>query len=608
MKLHTLALSLTLAIALSGCGESPAPVAQGADSAAAATSPGAEQQVAQLDLLYADFWEASLAFNPLRATFVGDPRYNDQLPDFYSAEYRQRSSAFEREWLDKMLAIDPSALNRQQRLSYDIFKRNREMRLEGDQFPDWMLAVNHYRNIAQRLVQLGSGNGPQPFKTVTDYDNWHTRATAAPTLINSAISNMREGIAKDVVQPQVLMGKLVAQLDAMIKTDPEQTLFWGPISKLPDDFSDEDKTRLTEQYRALISDQLMPAYVRLRDFVRDDYLPACRADHGLGELPNGEAWYAYRVKLFTSTAMDPAQIHQTGLDEVARIHQQMHGVMEQVGFEGDLQAFFKHLRSSPEFKYESKQALLDAYNSVRAKVEEGVPALFSLIPETGYEIRPVPAFREAVAAGGNYQRPSEDRTRPGIFYVNTYDLPARTTFGRESLFLHEAIPGHHFQLALQQELTDLPKFRRFGRETAFSEGWGLYAESLGTELGVYTDPYQYFGRLQAELFRSLRLVVDTGLHSKGWTREQVIDYLLENSAISNTRSTSETERYMANPGQALAYKIGELTIRRLRTEAEAELGDQFDIRAFHAEVVRDGSLPMAVLEIKMDRWVAEQKG
>ena len=281
--------------------------------------------------------------------------------------------------------------------------------------------------------------------------------------------------------------------------------------------------------------------------------------------------------------------------------------MDQVGFKGDLQAFFQFLSTDPQFSFESEQALLDAYNGLRETVQAGVPALFSLLPKADFEIRPVEAYRAASSSGGSYQRPSQDRSRPGVFYVNTYDLPSRKIWAMESLFLHEAIPGHHFQLALQQELDDLPMFRRFGREIAFSEGWGLYAESLGQELGVYTDPYQYFGRLQAELWRAIRLVVDTGLHSKGWTREQVIDYMRSNSAASQTQAVSEAERYIAIPAQALAYKIGEMKIRQLRQRAEAALGEAFDIRAFHAEVLRDGSIPLDVLEGKIDRWIAAQQ-
>jgi uncharacterized protein (DUF885 family) len=345
----------------------------------------------------------------------------------------------------------------------------------------------------------------------------------------------------------------------------------------------------------------------MRDFIRDEYMPATRDTVGLSALPDGEAWYAYNVRNSTTTDMTPEQIHQIGLDEVARIQAEMRAVMQQVGFEGELKDFFKHLTTSDQFKFESEEALLAAYNGLREKVEAGVPPLFSRTPKAGFEIRPVEAFRAASQAGGSYQSPSEDGTRPGIFYVNTYDLPSRKTWDMEALFLHEAIPGHHFQIAMQQELTDLPKFRRFGGETAFAEGWGLYAESLGKELGVYTDSYQYFGRLQAELWRAIRLVVDTGIHAKGWTRDQTIAYMLENSAASETESVSETERYIAIPGQALAYKVGELKIQELRDRAEAALGDGFDIRAFHAAVLEDGSLPLDVLEAKIDRWIASQQ-
>ncbi len=610
MKLRTLPLPLALALALAACGSKEATAPAGAtDSAAAATAAQADPAAvaAQLEQLYSEFWEASLELNPIQATFVGDPRYNDRLPNFLSAEARQQEHEFEQKWLDRISAIDPSLLDGQARVSYDIFVRDRRLALEGERFPGWMQPVNQFRNFSQFFVQLGSGASAQPFVTVKDYDNWHARASVAPAIFDTAIANMREGIASGVVQPRVLMLKVLPQLESIIQDKPEDTLFWGPISKLPADFSDADKTRLSDSYRTLIADQMMPAYRRLHAFIKDEYIPACRETVSLSALPDGEAWYAYNVKLMTTTTMTPAEIHQVGLDEVARIHGEMKSVMQQVGFKGELKDFFKHLTSSDEFKFASEQALLDAYNALRARTEAGVPKLFSLTPKAGFEIRPVEPFRAASAAGGSYQGPSEDGSRPGIFYVNTYDLPSRKTWDMESLFLHEAIPGHHFQIALQQELTGIPKFRRFGGETAFAEGWGLYAESLGKELGVYSDPYQYFGRLQAELWRAIRLVVDTGLHSKGWSRDQVIAYMLENSASTNTESVSEAERYIAIPGQALAYKIGELKIQALRKRAEEALGAGFDIRAFHAEVLQDGSLPLDALEAKIDRWIAAQK-
>lgn len=600
--MRLLATFLMLAV-LSGCQpttDAPAP--------AAPPAAKAEAVAAELERLYAEYWEASLALNPLRATSVGDPRYNDQMPNILSAEHRQRVQAFNHEWQARLLAIDASVLDGQARLSYEILRRDLAHEIEGERFPDWMQPVNQYRSFVSLAAQLGAGKGAQPFKTVADYDNWLKRAAAMPMVFDTAIANMREGMAAGVVQPRVLMEKALPQFDALLVDDPEQSVFWGPIEQMPDDFAAADRERLTAAYRVLIGEQLQPAMARLRAFIAEEYLSATRDTVSLSALPDGQAWYAYRVRESTSTDLSPEQIHQIGLDEVARIHGEMRAVMEQVGFEGDLAAFFSHLSTDPAYSFESEQALLDAYNGLRETVQAGVPALFSLLPKADFEIRPVEAFRAASAAGGSYQRPSQDGSRPGVFFVNTYDLPSRKIWAMESLFLHEAIPGHHFQLALQQELEGLPMFRRFGREIAFSEGWGLYAESLGPELGVYTDPYQYFGRLQAELWRAIRLVVDTGLHSKDWSREQVIDYMRSNSAASMTQAVAETERYIANPGQALAYKIGELKIRQLREQAQAELGERFDIRGFHAEVLRDGSVPLDVLEGKVERWMQQQKG
>jgi uncharacterized protein (DUF885 family) len=595
-------LALALALALAAC----QPTAEAPVAEAAPTVQPAER-AAQLNTLYADFWEASLKLNPLQATFVGDTRYNDQMPDFFSAEYRAKGEAFNREWLAKAQAIGSEGLSGQDLLSYEIFVRDLQFEIEGERFPGWQIPLNQFTNLTGTIAQLGSGSSAQPFKTVQDYDNWLKRAAGVPQLLATMQANMREGMAAGVVQPKVLMVKVIPQIDALVKDKPEDTLFWQPIANLPADFSDADKARLTDAYRALIADQLMPAYRDLRTFVNDVYLPASRDTVSLSALPDGEAWYAFRAKQFTTTDLTPAQIHDIGLAEVARIHAEMDGVMQQTGFKGTRAEFFEFVTKDKQFEFGSEDELLVAYRGLEAKINERVDGLFSLKPKAPFEIRPVEPFRAQSAAGGSYMRPSEDGTRPGIFYVNTYDLPTRKRWDSESLFLHEAIPGHHFQIALQQELGELPKFRRFGGETAFVEGWGLYAESLGKELGVYTDPYQYFGRLQAEMWRAIRLVVDTGLHSKGWTREQVIEYMKANSATSDTEAVAETERYIAIAGQALAYKIGELKIKELRARAEAELGDKFDIHGFHAEVLQDGSVPLAVLEAKVDRWIAAHK-
>jgi len=577
---------------------------------APAPTPGVTVQTKadKLTRLYEQYWEENLKLNPLLATFQGDARYNDQLPALGSAHYRQQRREFYQRWLKTVEQVGVQGLSAQDLLSYEIFVRNARLELEADRFPDWQQPINQFYNVASTVAQLGSGAGAQPFKTVADYDNWLKRAAKVPAVFDQFIANSREGVKRGVVQPKALMVKVVAQLDALIKDQPEATLFWSPVNKFPAGFSDADKQRLTDAYRRAIGSELLPAYARLRDYVRDDYLPKARDSAGLGALPNGGEWYAFNVRRSTSTAMTPAQIHQIGLDEVARIHAEMDKTIAALKFKGDRQAFFKFLQTDPRFVFKDEPALLAHYRGLEAKINKRIPEQFSLTPKAPFEIRPVEAFRAQSAAGGSYMRPSEDGTRPGIFYVNTYDLPTRKTWDAEDLYLHEAIPGHHFQLALQQELTDLPKFRRFGGETAFTEGWGLYAESLGKDLGVYESPYDYFGYLQNELWRAIRLVVDTGLHSKGWSREQVIEYMLANSAESETQSTAEAERYMAIPGQALAYKIGELKIMELRKRAQTALGPRFDVREFHAQMLKDGAVPLEILERKIDRWIESKKG
>ena len=606
VALHRTLLALALSTALVGCAttaSAPAPQT----GARAGTSAQAETKAERLDALYAQYWEELLELNPLAATFQGDNRYNDRMPNFLSEDYREKSRAFTQRWLETVEAVGSDGLEGQDLLSYQIFVRDAKNELAGERFPGWQQPINQFYNFASTAVQLGSGTGAQPFKTVEDYDNWRKRASQIPLLFDTAIANSRIGVENGVVQPRALMEKVIPQLDALIKDDAEHTLFWRPIETMPESFPAADRERLTAEYRTMIEDELMPAYREMRAFVADEYMPRTRESSGMAALPGGDAWYAYNARNSTTTDLTPAQIHQIGLDEVARIHGEMRKVMAEVGFDGDLQDFFAFMRDDERFQFESEEALLTYYRALEDKVNVHIPKLFSLTPKAGFEIRPVEPFRAQSAAGGSYMRPSEDGSRPGVFYVNTYDLPTRQTWDAEDLFLHEAIPGHHFQLALQQELTDLPAFRRFGGETAFSEGWGLYAESLGKDLGLYTDPYNYFGYLQNELWRAIRLVVDTGLHSKGWTREQVIAYMLENSATAETPAISETERYMAIPGQALAYKIGELKIKELRAKAEAELGADFDIREFHAEVLKDGSVPLDVLEGKIDRWIAAKK-
>lgn len=598
MSLRPLSLAILLALPMTL-------PAHAADAPAAVETAATKAQ--QAEKMYVDYWEESLRRNPVQATYVGDNRFNDQLPNFFSPQYRQESIDFDKKWLARFEAIDPNQLEGQTRLSYDIMVRNLKLSLESYQHRTDLMPLSQFFNIAGLFAQLGSGTSAQPFKTVKDYDNWLARAGKGPELFAQMQANMREGVKIGMVQPKILMAKVLPQLDALIKDKPEETLFWQPIVNMPKDFSEADKKRLTEAYRQLIATQLMPAYRDLRKYVNDEYLPKGRDTVGISALPNGKALYAYNVKVSTTTDKTPEELHAIGLSEVARLHGEIRGVMQATGFKGSLQDFFKFVITDKRFEYPTEKALLDAYNALRVKVDAGVPKLFAVTPKAGFEIRPIEAFRAKSSAGGEYQGPSEDGTRPGIFYVNTYDLPTRKTWDTEDLYLHEAIPGHHFQIAIQQELKGIPAFRRFGGDTAYVEGWGLYAETLGKELGVLSDPYQYYGSLQGELWRAIRLVVDTGLHNKDWSREQVIKYMHENSAVAEPDAIAEAERYMAIPGQALAYKVGQMKIRELRNRAEQALGDKFDVREFHDQILKDGSLPLSVLDAKIDRWIASKK-
>jgi uncharacterized protein (DUF885 family) len=604
MRLSLLLSSLVLALA--GCGPEATPPS--ATPATSDATPAVATPGERLAASYSAFWEEWLTLNPLQATQIGDPRYNDRLPNTLSPAYREQEREFHQRHLDAVRALGSAGLDAQDLLSYEMFVRDRAYDLEELAFPAQLLPINQFYNLANLIAMQGAGTNAQPFKTVADYDAWLARAGQVPVLFDQAITNMREGMAQGIVQPKVLMEKVLPQLDQHIVAKPEDSILWGPIRKLPEGFSEADRTRMTAAYSALITDTLVPAYTKLRAFIADEYLPAARDTVGLGALPGGPEWYAYLVRARTTTELTPEEIHAIGLSEIERIHGEMRKLMARTGFEGELQDFFKAMKADPKQYFASREELLASYQGVRATVEPLLPKLFAIEPRADFEIRLVEPFREASSSSGSYQGPPQDGSRPGIFYVNAYDLKARPRYAMESLYLHEATPGHHFQIALQRELTELPAFRRFGGETAYNEGWGLYAESLGLELGVYTDPAMYFGALSAELWRSIRLVADTGLHAKGWTRQQVLDFMYANSAVEPAVAISEAERFMAIPGQALAYKIGEMRIRALRTRAEQALGERFDLRAFHTEVLKDGSLPLGILDAKVERWIAAQAG
>ena len=600
MKLNLLA-PFALLIVLAGCANAPS-------SPPPAAAP-AESQAAALDLLLHEHWEALLELNPVLATFIGDHRYNDRYTVGISPEHRAAMRALTKRSFAAVEAIPAQALDEQRRLSRTLFLRDARHDLEGERFPRHLLPIDQFRGAPSGFAMLGSGSSAQPFATAEDYDNFLQRMDGFVAWVDQAIANMREGVEAGVVQPAILMERTLPQLAAHIVDDVEQSLFYRPVSAFPDAVPEAEQVRLRGAYADAIAAKLVPAYARLHDFIRDEYLPACRDTYGLYALPDGVAWYEYLIRQHTTTDMSAEEIHQVGLDEVARIHTEMIAIKEEVGFAGDLQAFFNYLNTEPKFYFESREELLAAHEALRAKADAAAPRLFERSPRATYEIRAVEEFRERSAAKGSYQRPSADGSRPGIYYVNTWNPTTRPRWDTEALFLHEAVPGHHFQRSFNLELGDLPAFRVNGGVTAFAEGWGLYAESLvvGRAMGFYEDPYQRFGQLNAEVWRAIRLVVDMGLHAKGWSRQEVLDYMYANSASLETRAVSEAERFMAIPGQALAYKIGQLKIVELRARAEAARGDRFDIRAFHAEVLGQGDLPLDVLESRIDAWIAARR-
>ena len=578
--------------------------AMAAPAPATAPGPAANQESRRLNDLFERYFEEYLELHPVSATYIGDNRYNDRIANDLGPEWRARWHAVNERYLAEVRRIDPATLGGEDRVSWEVFVRERSRQLEGERFPDYLLPIDQHGGLATLMPMLGSGRNAQPFATTKDYEAWLGRLGGFPVWVDQAIANMREGVQKGVVQPRVVMERLLPQLDDLLVEKPEDSLFWSPLANFPEGVPAADRPRLEAAYRRAIAEQVLPAYRRLRDYVRDEYLPKCRTSIAWTALPDGEAWYQYYVSEHTTTDMGAQQIHDIGVAEVKRILGEMDGVRRTVGFQGDLPAFFDHLESDPRFYFTNGADLIEGFRVLKQRIDAALPKLFSVFPKADYEIREVEAYRAASAAGGSYQRPSADGSRPGIFYVNTYNLKAQPKFGMETLSLHEASPGHHFQIAIQQELTGLPKFRRFGGHyTAFVEGWALYAEYLGKELGMFTDPYQWFGRLNDEQLRAMRLVVDTGIHALGWSRDQAIQFMLDNSTLARTDVESEVDRYISWPGQALGYKIGDLRIQALRHRAEAELGTRFDVRDFHREVLSDGSVPISVLEAKIDRWV-----
>lgn len=612
MKRAILAISIGLVLGLTACSdnnenlENQASTAQTGQAVAASQVENQTEQQAYLSLVD-KFFKDYLKLEPIYATFVGVNDYNDQFGGDLTEAYLKARHDLNTDYLAKVKKIDRKALSPELQLSYDMFTYDRNIALVSETFPARFMPMNQFYSTVISMVQLGSGESAQPFNTVEDYNNWASRLSGFIAWTKLAQSRMDEGAKSKVVLPRVLVERIIPQLQAQLVDDATQSLFYAPITNLPENFSDSEKAQITAEYTALINDELIPSLASLTQYFETKYLPVARASDGWWGLPNGKLWYQHLANSHTTTTMPVDEIHQIGLSEVARILSEMDKVREQVKFEGDLTAFFASLSSEPQYFFTEREALIDGYMVLKEQINAELPKYFNVMPKADYVVKPVESFREQSAAGASYDAPAVDGSRPGVFYINTYNLKAQPKWGLTTLSLHEAAPGHHFQIAIKQELSGVPEFQRFGGYTAFEEGWALYAEYLGIEMGLFEDPYQYFGKLSDEMLRAMRLVVDTGLHAKGWTREQAIQYMKDNSPMAESDIIAEVERYMAIPGQALSYKVGQLKILSLRAEAEAALGDKFDLKAFHDQILTSGSLPMAVMEMKIHHWIETQK-
>ena len=558
----------------------------------------------QLRDLLNEQWEYSLRISPEYTSTLGDRRYNDQLSDVSERAVRAEQEQ-SRRFLRRFEAIDTTAFPEQERLSRDLMVKNiRDWLRWTSEFRQWQMPVNQMGGIHLSLAQLPS---LLPFATVKDYDDYIVRLGKLPRLLDDTTVNMRKGMSAGLMPPKFLLEKVAEQAHGIATTPAETSPFAGPLQTMPDSIPPAEKERIRKAVLEGVTRSVHPAYARFASFVRDEYAPRGRADAGVWSLPDGRARYAFMVENQTTTNLTPDAIHEIGLREVARIEAEMLVIARSLGF-ADLQSFNASLPDNPRVAVASGEQILEAYRKYIDQMYARLPELFGRLPKAKLEVVPTPAFREAQSASAEYTMGAPDGSRPGRVYVNTHEATKRTTLSQESTAYHEGVPGHHMQLAIQQELTDLPPFRRQGGVTAFDEGWALYSERLGKEVGFYQDPYSDYGRLQDEMLRAIRLVVDTGFHYKHWSRDQVVQFFHDHSAIDEVEVQSETDRYIVWPGQALAYKIGQLKILELRERAKKELGPKFDIRKFHDEVLSAGALPLDVLEQRIDNWIAAEKG
>ncbi|MFZ1742088.1 MAG: DUF885 domain-containing protein [Pontixanthobacter sp.] len=579
-------------------------------------SPSATEEAApqsehdKLFALFADSDARELALNPLGRLFRGDDSDAGKLGDYLTDSFFLAARTDTQLNLALLAQIDPGKLDETDRLAYDVFKYNQDESLKGSTDEIRALTevrpVNHFSGFHTFYPNFASGQGAAPFKTVANYEDNLSRHKDYIAIGDRSIEKFRDGMKSGVLETKLTIERVISQLDTQLAIPIEESQFWGPITMFPDDFSDEDKARLTAEYRTA-TEALYASTERMRDFLRDEYLPVARDSVGLSQMKGGAALYAQMIENTTTLPLTADYLHNLGLSEVARIKDGLEKIKREGGFKDTLTEFFDYVRTDKKFKPKSREALTQSYYDIGKRVDAKIGDLFSLLPKTPLKIKPYDPAIEQFSAGGSYESGTPDGSRPGTFFFNAYDLPSRLTTGNVTLYLHEGAPGHHFQISLAQENEALPAFMRFGGNTAYVEGWALYSETLGNEMGFYKDPWNRYGTLQDEQLRAMRLVVDTGLHAKGWTRDQAIDFMLANSGMTRTEVVAEVERYIAIPSQALAYKVGALKIQELRAEAEEALGKDFDIKEFHAQVLGTGALPLPVLEAKIDRWIASKR-
>ena len=567
-----------------------------------APAQAAEGATARLAALFEREWQRDLADDPLLATYRGDTRYDDRWPELTPTALKARDAANARV-LSDLAAISREALSTADQLNYDLFRIEYENRVAAAPFHPEYYALT-VRGGPQALNETVE---QMPFEKVADFETWLRRMTALPTYLDQYSALLRRAATEHRTQPRVIMERVLPQLEMQLVGRPDDSPFFEKFRHYPDAIPDAQRLRLTSDARRVISDAVIPAYRRFTRVFRDEYLPACRDTVGIWDTPDGRAFYANRASYHTTTTLTPEQIHEIGLAEVARNRAEMLLVMKEVGFEGTLHEFFVHLRTDPKFYYATPDELFRAYVYASKMIEPELPRLFGKLYRTPYGLRVIPATSAPNTTTAYYSGPSIDGRRPGYYYVNLYRPEVRPKYEIEVLTVHEAVPGHHLQIALAQEQTDLPKFRRFYDVTAYTEGWALYSERLGYDLGLYKDPYSRFGQLTYDQWRAVRLVVDTGIHHMGWTRQQAIDYFLANAAKTEADVVNEIDRYIAWPGQALAYKIGQLKILELRARAKAALGDRFDIRAFHDTLLATGAVPLEIVERTVDAWIDAQR-